>query len=86
MAVPFSFWRLAKKGGRPRTGLYEEATQSVPDRTNPTDSGDAADLSAPQGIGETVIGREHPSAEPRLLGRYAKANRIAGHAGLNRQS
>ena len=40
--------------GRPGTGLYEEATQSVPEPADPTDPGDAADLSTPQGFPEIL--------------------------------
>jgi len=36
-------------GGRPKRGANEEATQPRSDRPNPTDPGDAADLSIPQG-------------------------------------
>jgi len=39
-----------KRSDRPGTGLYEEATQSVPRPVDPTDPGDAADLSTPQGF------------------------------------
>ena len=38
----------AKDGGRPER-CYEEATRTAPCRPNPTDPGDAADLSIPQG-------------------------------------
>jgi len=34
-------------GGRPKRGANEEATQPRSDRPNPTDPGDAADLSIP---------------------------------------
>jgi hypothetical protein len=36
-------------GGRPKRGANEEATQPRSGRPNPTDPGDAADLSIPQG-------------------------------------
>jgi hypothetical protein len=39
--------RSGKVAGRVR--CHEEATRITPDRPNPTDSGDAADLSIPQG-------------------------------------
>jgi len=38
-----------KLGGRPKRGANEEATQPRSGRPNPTDPGDAADLSIPQG-------------------------------------
>ena len=37
------------KGGRPERGANEEATQPRSGQPNPTDPGDAADLSIPQG-------------------------------------
>src|SRR5215472_488306 len=39
-----------ENGGRSESGVFEEATPTAPDRPNPTDSGDAADLSNPQGF------------------------------------
>jgi len=43
--VGLVFWL----GGRPKRGANEEATQPRSGRPNPTDPGDAADLSIPQG-------------------------------------
>jgi hypothetical protein len=42
-----------------RDRCHEEATRIVPDRPNPTDSGDAADLSIPQGY----LGEKAPHLE-----------------------
>jgi hypothetical protein len=70
----FCFWTARKgcqKSGRPGTGLYEEATQSVPGPADPTDPGDAADLSTPQGFRKFRAcrvrnsGRRNPPAASR---------------------
>ncbi len=40
---------ILELGGRPKRGANEEATQPRSGQPNPTDPGDAADLSIPQG-------------------------------------
>jgi len=54
-----------KVAGRKR--WYEEATHTAPDRPHPTDPGDAADLSIPQGFQLDGGGRSPPrAAEPNV--------------------
>jgi hypothetical protein len=62
----------ADDGGRtwPAGDDYEEATRTTPCRPNPTDPGDAADLSTPQGYPNKTIQCTAPSqAVFRLAGK-----------------
>ena len=67
------------EGGRPETVFFEEATPTVSEPADPTDPGDAADLSTPQGFPLLAFAAptrplHHPFVAPQAIGTEDEIN------------